>query len=174
MYKKICIIGGSGSGKTTLSKNLGKLLDIPVYNIDGIHYLKDWKPRDKEERDSIILDKINATKWIMDGTYSSTLDARMNAVDLVIFLDYSSLARFYGVLKRFLKNHGKEKEEIPGCKEKMDIDFIKILFKWKNKRIGIIEKLSKVNTEKIIIFKNRKQLNSWYKKQFNKNIDVRC
>ena len=42
MYNKICIIGGSGSGKTTLSRNLGKLLNIPVYNIDGIHYLKDW------------------------------------------------------------------------------------------------------------------------------------
>ena len=72
MYNKICIIGGSDSGKTTLSRNLGKLLDIPVYNIDGINYLKDWKTRDKKERDSIILDKINATKWIMDGTYSST------------------------------------------------------------------------------------------------------
>ena len=134
--------------------------------------MKDWKPRDKKERDSIILDKINTTRWIMDGTYSSTLDARMNASDLVIFLDYSSFARFCGVLKRFIKNHGKEKEEIPGCKEKMDIDFIKILFKWKNKRISIIDKLSKVNNEKIIIFKNRKQLNEWYKKQFNKNIEI--
>ncbi len=172
MYNKICIIGGSGSGKTTLSRNLGKLLDIPVYNIDGINYLKDWKTRDKKERDSIILDKMNATKWIMDGTYSSTLDARMNASDLAIFLDYSSLARFYGVLKRFMKNHGKEKDEIPGCREKMDIDFIRILLKWKNKRVSIIEKLSKVNNEKIIIFKNRKQLNEWYKKQFNTNIEI--
>lgn len=172
MYNKICIIGGSGSGKTTLSRNLGKLLDIPVYNIDGINYWKDWKTRDKKERDSIILDKMNATKWIMDGTYSSTLDARMNASDLVIFLDYSSLARFYGVLKRFMKNHGKEKDEIPGCREKMDIDFIRILLKWKNKRVSIIEKLSKVNNEKIIIFKNRKQLNEWYKKQFNTNIEI--
>ena len=54
----------------------------------------------------------------------------------------------------------------------MDIDFIKILFKWKNKRISIIDKLSKVNNEKIIIFKNKKQLNEWYKKQFNKNIEL--
>lgn len=172
MYNKICIIGGSGSGKTTLSKNLGKTLGIPVYNIDGIHYLKNWKMRDKKERDSIILDKINTAKWIMDGTYSSTLEARINASDLVIFLDYSHFARFCGVLKRFIKNHGKEKEEIPGCKEKMDIDFIRILLRWKNTRINVIEKLSKVNSEKIIIFKNRKQLNEWYKKQFNKNIEI--
>ena len=54
----------------------------------------------------------------------------------------------------------------------MDIDFIRILLKWKNKRVSIIEKLSKVNNEKIIIFKNRKQLNEWYKKQFNTNIEI--
>ena len=71
-----------------------------------------------------------------------------------------------------MKNHGKEKDEIPGCREKMDIDFIRILLKWKNKRVSIIEKLSKVNNEKIIIFKNRKQLNEWYKKQFNTNIEI--
>lgn len=170
MYNKICIIGGSG--KTTLAKNLGEILDIPVYNIDGIHYLKNWQTRDKKERDNIILDKINTTKWIMDGTYSSTLDARMDAADLVIFLDYSSFARFTGVLKRFIKNHGKEKAEIPGCREKMDIDFIKILLKWKKKRVSIMEKIAIVNNDKIVILKNRRQLTKWYINQFNKNIEI--
>ena len=84
----------------------------------------------------------------MDGTYKSTLEERINASDLVIFLDYSNFARFCGVLKRFIKNHGKEKEEIPGRKEKMGINYIKILLKWKNKRIDILEKLSNVNSEK--------------------------
>ena len=172
MYNKICIIGGSGSGKTTLSKNLGKVLNIPVYNIDGIYYLKDWETRDKKERDDIILDKIKTTKWIMDGTYSSTLEARINASDLVIFLDYPGIVRYFGVLKRFIKNHGKEREEIPGCREKIDMEFIKVVLKWKNKRINILEKLSKVNSDKVMIFKSRKQLNKWYKKEFNANIKV--
>ena len=172
MYSKICIIGGSGSGKTTLARNLGEILNIPVYNIDGIHYLENWKIRDKKERDRIILDKINTTKWIMDGTYSSTLDARINAADLVIFLDYSFFVRFTSALKRFIKNNGKEKDEIPGCKEKMDISFIKILLNWKKKRVIIIEKIARVNNNKIIIFKNRRQLTKWYINQFNKNIII--
>lgn len=172
MYSKICIIGGSGSGKTTLARNLGEILNIPVYNIDGIHYLENWKIRDKKERDRIILDKINTTKWIMDGTYSSTLDARINAADLVIFLDYSFFVRFTSALKRFIENNGKEKDEIPGCKEKMDISFIKILLNWKKKRVIIIEKIARVNNDKIIIFKNRRQLTKWYINQFNKNIII--
>lgn len=41
--KRICIIGGSGTGKTTLSNNLSKELNLPVYHIDGIHHLENWK-----------------------------------------------------------------------------------------------------------------------------------
>ena len=53
--KRICIIGGSGTGKTTLADNLGEQLKLPVYHIDGIHYLNNWEVRDKKERDKIIL-----------------------------------------------------------------------------------------------------------------------
>ena len=57
---RICIIGGSGTGKTTLADNLGKKLKLPVYHIDGIHHLKNWEIRDKNERDKMILEiKVN-------------------------------------------------------------------------------------------------------------------
>lgn len=116
---RICIIGGSGTGKTTLAKNLGKQLNLPVYYIDGIHHLKNWKIRDKDERDKIILEIINKDKWIIDGTYKSTLKHRLEKADYVIYLDYSTFAQIRGILGRFIKKHGKEKEEIPGCKEKI-------------------------------------------------------
>lgn len=116
---RICIIGGSGTGKTTLSNNLGKQLNIPVYHIDGIHHLENWKIRDKDERDKIILEKIDEDKWIMDGTYMSTLKKRLEKSDYIIYLDYSTIVQLKGVLGRFIKNHGKEKEEIPGCKERI-------------------------------------------------------
>lgn len=71
--KRISIIGGCGTGKTTLADNLGKELKIPVYHIDGIHHLENWEIRDKKERDKIILEKVSEPKWIIDGTYRSTL-----------------------------------------------------------------------------------------------------
>lgn len=46
--KRISVIGGSGTGKTTLSDNLSKVLNIPVYHLDGIHYLENWKIRDRK------------------------------------------------------------------------------------------------------------------------------
>lgn len=170
---RICIIGGSGTGKTTVSNNLGEQLGLPVYHIDGVHHLPNWKIRNEYERDKIILEKVNEDKWIIDGTYNSTLKRRLEMADFIIFLDYSSIAQVKGILGRFIKNHGKEKQEIPGCKEKISWKFFLWVVNWrKNKRQIIIENMQGINKEKINIFKSRHQLNKWYKKQFNKKIKV--
>lgn len=171
--ERICIIGGSGTGKTTLANNLGKELKLPVYHIDGIHHLENWKIRDKNERDKIIIEKTNQAKWIIDGTYRSTLQQRLKKSDYIIYLDYSTLAQIIGVMKRFFKNHGKEKEEIPGYKEQMNWEFFCFVVRWrKEKRKDVLEEISKVNQKKVFIFKNRKQLNKWYRKTFNKKIEL--
>ena len=39
---KISIIGGPGTVKSTLANNLGKELNLPVYHLDGIHYLDNF------------------------------------------------------------------------------------------------------------------------------------
>lgn len=170
--ERICIIGGSGTGKTTLSNNLGRELNLPVYHIDGIHHLKDWKIRDKYERDKIILEKVAQPKWIIDGTYRFTLQERLEKADCVIYLDYSTFAQIIGVLKRFIKGHGKEKEEIPGCKEQMNWDFFWFVVNWrKNKRAEILERINRTDSNKVYIFNNRKQLNKWYKNTFGKEIE---
>ena len=149
--ERICIIGESGTGKTTLSNNLSKELNLPVYHIDGIHHLENWKERDKKERDRLILEKASQEKWIIDGTYRSTLQQRLEKADYVIYLDYFTMAQVIGVLKRFIKNHGKEKDEIPGCKEKMSWEFLWFVIKWRKDK--------------------RKQLNKRYKNTFGKKME---
>ena len=168
---KISIIGGSGTGKTTLANNLAQELQLPVYHIDGIHHLENWKVRDKQERDKIILEKASQSKWIIDGTYRSTLSERLEKSDLVIYLDYSSIAQVKGVLMRFIKNSGKEKPEIPGCEERISFKFFLFVLNWrKNKRNEVVEKINKIEKNKVLIFKNRRELNKWYYNQFNKKI----
>lgn len=170
---KISIIGGPGTGKSTLANNIGKELNLPIYHLDAIHHLENWKVRDKLERDRIILEKINEDKWIIDGTYKNTLEARIRKSDMVIFLNYSTIARVKGVLSRYFKNKGKEKPEIPGCKEQMSWKFLKLVITWKKGRISIIKELLEKNKDKnIIIFKNRKKLNKWYNEEFGKKIQI--
>ena len=169
---KITIIGGSGTGKTTLSENLGKVMNLPVYHIDAYHHLENWVIRDKEERNKMILDKVSKEKWIIDGTYKDTLKERLDNSDLVIYLDYSSFEATKGAIMRTLKNNGKEKPEIPGCKEKMDFNFLCWVWNWrKNKRETIQKIIAESNVNNILVFKNRRSLNKWFKKEFNKKIE---
>lgn len=171
--KKISIIGGPGTGKSTLANNLGKELNLPVYHLDAIDYFKNWQKRDEKERDEIILEKTAEEKWVIDGTYRGTLEKRVEKSDMIIFLNYSSIAKLKGIFSRYSKLKGKERPEIPGCKEKMDWTFIKFALTWNKVKRRTIEDILEKNKDKnILVFKNRRKLNKWYEKEFNRKIEL--
>ena len=142
---RISIIGGSGSGKSTLANILSKKLDIPAVHLDAINYKDNWVEIDKTD-------------------YNKTLMKRLENADLIIWLDYSTFAQVKGVLKRYIQNHNKEKEELPGCKERFNLKFYKYVLTYnKKKRPDVVKMLEKIPKNKIITFKNQKDLNKWLK-----------
>ena len=159
---KISIIGGSGSGKSTLANILSNKLNIPAIHLDAINYKDNWVEIDKKERDKIIEEKAEQDKWIIDGNYNKTLKTRLDNADLIIWLDYSTIAQIKRVLKRYVQNHNKEKEEIPGCKERFNLKFYKDVITYnKKKRPELIKMLKEIPNEKMIIFRKQKDLNKW-------------
>ena len=99
MYKRISIVGGSGTGKSTLCRILSTKLNLPAIFLDSINFNENWVEIDKNKRDEIILNKIKEDKWIIEGNYNKTLKERFLRSDLIIWLDYSSIAQIKGVLK---------------------------------------------------------------------------
>lgn len=171
-WNRIAIIGGSGTGKTTLANELSKIYNIPTTHIDGIHHLENWQIRDAEERDKMILDIVEREKWIIDGTYKATLKARLEKADLVIWLDYSTFAQLKGVMKRRIKLGGKEREEIPGCRERLTFEFLTYVLKYnKEKRHFIVDNMEGIDQNKVLIFKKQRVLNKWLKNQRESNTD---
>ena len=169
---RISIIGGSGSGKSTLANILSKVLDIPAIHLDAINYNANWVEIDKNERDEIISSKSKEDKWIIDGNYNKTLKERLDRADLIIWLDYSTFAHLKGVSKRIIKNFNKEKFELPGCKERLDFNFIKYVITYNKKnRPKVLELLNDVPHYKLLVFKKQKDLNNWLK-SFSKNENI--
>lgn len=172
MYNRISIVGGSGSGKSTLCLILSKELNLPAIHLDSINFDSNWVEIDKLKRDSIIADKTLEDKWIIEGNYGKTLKKRFKRADLIIWLDYSTFALIKGISKRFFKGFNKERPEIPGCKERLNLDFLKYVITYnKKKRHLIVDNLTDISKEKILVFKNQKDLNNWLKDfTHNKNI----
>lgn len=163
-YNRISIVGGSGSGKSTLCNILSKELNLPAIHLDAINFNANWVEIDKDERDKIISTKSEEEKWIIDGNYNKTLKERFDKADLIIWLDYSTFMQLKGVLKRYFKTRNKERLEIPGCKERLDFNFIKYVATYnKKKRHVIVDYLKDVPKEKVLIFKRQKDLNKWLK-----------
>jgi adenylate kinase family enzyme len=164
MYNRISIIGGSGTGKSTLCDILSKELNLPAVHLDAFNFNSNWVEIDKKERDKRILDKVSEDKWIIDGNYNKTLKERLKMADLIIWLDYSTFMQLKGVLKRFFKTHNTERPEIPGCKERLNLKFMKyVIFYNRKKRPEVVDYLKDIPKEKVLIFKKQKDLNEWIK-----------
>ena len=172
MYNRISIVGGSGSGKSTLCNILSKELGLPAIHLDAINYEPNWVEIDKTERDNMILPKAQDDKWVIDGNYNKTLKERFDKADLIIWLDYSTLKQLHGILKRYFTTRNSERPEIPGCKERLEPEFIKYVLTYnKKKRPVILDYLKDVPKEKVLIFKHQKDLNAWLK-DFTNNPNV--
>ena len=159
---RIAIIGAPGSGKTTLSQKLEKLYNLPLFNIDTIYQLPNWVMRDPKERDAMILEEADKDKWIIDGTFIDTLEYRVNRADRVIFLDYSTWTFLRGIFDRLIHNYGKEKPDMPGCKEKFDLSFIAYVCRYNFERRKLIYGILNQNPDSDIrIVKYRKDLDGF-------------
>ncbi len=141
--KKITIFGMPGSGKTTLGKKLSKDLSLPLHHLDKLLWDKGWKLRDKKaflkDHNAIIKKK----KWIVEGTCISTLKDRYPKSDLVIFLKPPKVLCLYRVVLRALLNKKQPSDKPAECKERVDWEFIKYLWKFNKAAIPLIEQLQK-------------------------------
>ncbi len=160
-----------GSGKTTLSQEIKDVYHLPVFNIDTIYQLPNWVMNDPIKRDKQIIEESEKEIWIIDGTFIDTLEARVKRADMVIFLDYSAITFLKGIFKRLIKNYGKEKPDMPGCKERFDLSFIFYVATYNfRRRKYIVEILEKYPEKNVMCFKKQKDLNKWVEQLKNKQI----
>ncbi|WP_077624416.1 DNA topology modulation protein [Sediminibacillus massiliensis] len=138
--QKIAIIGSGGAGKSTLAKQIGTILNLPVYHLDAYFWKPGWEPIPKKELISYHQEIFQQDGWIIDGNYSSTMEMRLQAADTVIFLDYSTIRCLYGIIKRRFQYRGKTRPDMgKGCPERLDPQFVLWVARYKQQKAPIVK-----------------------------------
>jgi adenylate kinase family enzyme len=159
--KRIIIIGCGGSGKSTLAIKLGAKLSLPVHHLDRIFWQPGWVSMPRDQFTAIQKDLVSSDTWIIDGNYDHTLDLRLAACDMAIFLDMPRVTCLWNVLKRRVMYHGQTRPDLnEGCPEKIDAEFLRWIWHFNQDiRPGMVEKLKHLDQGKqVVILKSPQQV----------------
>ena len=124
---RILVIGSGGAGKSRFARELGNVLELPVVHLDAHYWRPGWVETPRDEWQAKVAELTAQPKWVMDGNYGGTMDARLAASDTVVFLDLPRRVNLWRVLKRRIQFAGRDRPDIaPGCPERFNREF----FSW--------------------------------------------
>lgn len=156
--ERVAIIGCAGAGKSTLARHLGTLTALPVVHLDREHWLPGWVEPDRAEWAARVDELAARDRWIIDGNYGGTMEARIARADTVIFMDYATWLCLYRVTKRAMVYRNRQRPDMtPGCNEKIDIQFYKWIWAYRQtRRRGIVAMLraAKANGKRVVVLRN--------------------
>ena len=157
--KRIMVIGCPGSGESTLARQLKKYTNLPLYYLDMMYWNEDKTTVSKEVFNERLHDVLNQDEWIIDGNYQSSMELRMKCCDTIIFLDYNVDTCLSGIKER----QGKKREDMPWIEESDDLEFIEFIRRFNEvNRPSILDLLKKYKDKKILILKNRDEVNQCF------------
>jgi len=127
--KRILVLGPCGSGKTTFSLQLANVLGLDPIHLDGRFWQEGWRPTPREQWREVVASLVQQDAWIMDGTYESTLDLRIPAMDAAIMIDRPRWACLWRVLKRKLTIDDQRRPDAPAG-QKLDLAFVRYIWQY--------------------------------------------
>ena len=153
-YKRVAVIGCPGGGKSTFSRALRDRVGLTLYHLDAIYWRDDRTHLSREEFYPLMREIIAREEWIMDGNYNSTLEWRISACDLLIFLDYPAEVCLEGVRAR----RGQKRSDMPWVEEGDDQEFLEFIRAFESEsRPRILELIGKYPDKAVVTFRTREE-----------------
>ena len=153
-YKRVAVIGCPGGGKSTFSRALRDKTGLPLYHLDAIYWREDRTHLSREEFYPLMQEIIAREEWIIDGNYQSTLEWRVAACDLLVFLDYPAEVCLEGVRAR----RGQKRSDMPWVEEGDDQEFLEFIRAFETEsRPRILEWIKKYPDKAVVTFRTREE-----------------
>lgn len=132
--RRVLIVGPCGAGKSHLSSRLGEILGLPLVHLDAEYWRPGWVPTPKEQWRERVDALIAPDRWLIEGTYLSTLARRLERAEVVLHLDYSPRVCLPRVAWRIATGWGRTRPDMaPGCPEHIDRAFL--VYAWRFRRV---------------------------------------
>ena len=164
--KKVIVLGNSGSGKSTFTTLLADKLHIDFLHLDPLVYKYSWDNPEFEEMEKRVEELIYKDSWIVDGNFLNNALNRFKECDTIFFLDLNRFVCMNSVIKRHKKYKGKHRDSrSDDCDEKLTLSYLKWVVRdfYKTSRKIILKYIKDHPEKKVVILKNRRQVNNYLK-----------
>lgn len=158
---KVIVIGCPGAGKSTFSRKLRDAEGLPLHYLDMLWHKPDCSNISREEFDMRLDEIVRTDRWIIDGNYLRTLEARIIACDTVFLLDFPLEVCLRGAESRV----GKVREDLPWIETELDEEFRQWIIDFSEMQLPQINSLLKKyrKYKKIYIFRSREEADGYFK-----------
>ena len=102
VMKRVVILGRGGAGKSTLARRLGEITGLGVIELDKLFWQPALAPTSRDQWVEMQQKLVREERWIMDGDLGpyDAVEARLQAADTIIFLDFSLVRCAWRALRR--------------------------------------------------------------------------
>jgi adenylate kinase family enzyme len=129
--RRVLVIGCGGAGKSTLARELAVRTGLPLVHLDRLYWKPGWTQTPPAEWQAVVRGVIAGERWLLDGSYGSTLELRLAAADTAIYLDLPRRTCLRRALSRWLRGRGRTRPDLPdGCPESFDLEFLRWIWSY--------------------------------------------
>lgn len=123
--RRIALVGSGGAGKSTLAARLAAATGLPLVHLDRLYWSPGWVEPAPEAWAAQVEALVAEPAWILDGNYGATAHLRIDAADLLVFVDTARWRCLWRVALRRLRHRGVNRPDMAdGCPERLDPTFL--------------------------------------------------
>jgi adenylate kinase family enzyme len=129
--RRVLIVGPCGAGKSTLAVKLAQRTGLPLFHMDKLAWKPGWVDSTRDEVLERLAPVVAGERWLIDGSYGSTLAPRLGRADTVVYLDYPVRQCVGRLLRRYWHFRGRSRPDMTeGCPERLDLAFLWYAARW--------------------------------------------